>query len=150
MLLSQNWGTPLFDNTQLHVCYISYSCWGTHFLYLSNPPSGIPVPIIPWVGAFSVITNLRMELFQALVGKVWSWSVVLCPPHWLWAQCCRFSEATINSPHSRVLQKTIAQLQQKLFLWIGGRVKVCYISSWHLISLLLKCKYIQLQMGSTF
>merc|ERR1719225_1857731 len=47
--ISQNWGTPLFDNTQLHVCYITYSCWGTHFLYLSNPPSGIPVPIIPWV-----------------------------------------------------------------------------------------------------
>ena len=23
------------------------SCWGTHFLYLSNPPAGIPVPIIP-------------------------------------------------------------------------------------------------------
>ena len=25
----------------------SPSCWGTHFLYLSNPPAGIPVPIIP-------------------------------------------------------------------------------------------------------
>ena len=27
----------------------SPSCWGTHFLYLSNPPSGNLLPIIPWV-----------------------------------------------------------------------------------------------------
>ena len=26
----------------------SPSCWGTHFLYLSNPPSGNLLPIIPW------------------------------------------------------------------------------------------------------
>ena len=26
----------------------SPSCWGTHFLYLSNPPSGYLLPIIPW------------------------------------------------------------------------------------------------------
>ena len=25
------------------------SCWGTHFLYLSNTPSGNLLPIIPWV-----------------------------------------------------------------------------------------------------
>ena len=23
-------------------------CWGNHFLYLSNPPSGNLLPIIPW------------------------------------------------------------------------------------------------------
>ena len=27
----------------------SPSCWGTHFLYISNPPSGNLPPIIPWV-----------------------------------------------------------------------------------------------------
>ena len=26
----------------------SPSCWGIHFLYLSNPPSGNLLPIIPW------------------------------------------------------------------------------------------------------
>ena len=30
----------------------SPSCWGTHFLYLSNPPAGIPVPIIPCMEHF--------------------------------------------------------------------------------------------------
>ena len=40
-------GLPCLITRQLHVCCISYSCWGTHFLYLSNPPAGIPVPIIP-------------------------------------------------------------------------------------------------------
>ena len=29
----------------------SPSCLGTHFLYLSNPPSGNLLPIIPWHGA---------------------------------------------------------------------------------------------------
>ena len=28
--------------------FTSPSCWGTHFLYLSNPPSGNLLPIIPW------------------------------------------------------------------------------------------------------
>ena len=27
----------------------SANCWGTHFLYLSNPPSGNLLPIIPWL-----------------------------------------------------------------------------------------------------
>ena len=27
----------------------STSCWGSHYLYLSNPPSGNLLPIIPWV-----------------------------------------------------------------------------------------------------
>ena len=30
----------------------SPSCWGTHFLYLSNPPSGNLLPIIPCACAF--------------------------------------------------------------------------------------------------
>ena len=44
--ISQNWGTPLFDNTAAASPTV---VGGTHFLYLSNPPSGIPVPIIPWL-----------------------------------------------------------------------------------------------------
>ena len=47
---------------RLHVCYIS-SCWGTHFLYLSNPPSASFLPIIPWVtitiSSWHVITGDR-------------------------------------------------------------------------------------------
>ena len=32
----------------LHCLFTSPNCWGTHFLYLSNPPSGNLLPIIPW------------------------------------------------------------------------------------------------------
>ena len=31
-------------------------CWGTHFLYLSNPPSGNLLPIIPWL-AYCLIAS---------------------------------------------------------------------------------------------
>ena len=31
----------------------SPSCWGTHFLYLSNPKSGNLLPIIPWIFSYS-------------------------------------------------------------------------------------------------
>ena len=51
----------------------SSSCWGTHFLYLSNPPAGIPVPIIPWslwitMGHLRVtIGHLRVTVGHPLV-----------------------------------------------------------------------------------
>ena len=32
----------------------SPSCWGTHFLYISNPPSGNLLPIIPWLCVFLI------------------------------------------------------------------------------------------------
>ena len=40
---------PIGRLSPLHCLFISPSCWGTHFLYLSNPPSGNLLPIIPWV-----------------------------------------------------------------------------------------------------
>ena len=43
------------------------SCWGTHFLYLSNPPAGIPVPIIPWVVAAFNQEKALVEAFSVIV-----------------------------------------------------------------------------------
>ena len=38
---------PIGRLSPLHCLFTSPSCWGTHFLYLSNPPSGNLLPIIP-------------------------------------------------------------------------------------------------------
>merc|ERR1711952_4001 len=46
--ISQNWGTPLFDNTAAACLRHLLQFWGSHFLYLGDSPSGMPVPIIPW------------------------------------------------------------------------------------------------------
>ena len=40
---------PIGQMSPLSCLFTSPSCWGTHFLYLSNPPSGnLLLPIIPW------------------------------------------------------------------------------------------------------
>ena len=94
-------GLPCLIAWQLHVCCISYSWWGTHFLYLSNPPSGIPVPIIPWhhystkrkyILFNSQVFNLFANILVAYACMWWvrmsSSSVVL-----LWYMCgSRYSE----------------------------------------------------------
>ena len=38
---------PIGRLSPLSCLFTSLSCWGTHFLYLSNPPSGNLLPIIP-------------------------------------------------------------------------------------------------------
>ena len=39
---------PICWLSPLSCSFTSPSCWGTHFLYLSNHPSGNLLPIIPW------------------------------------------------------------------------------------------------------
>ena len=66
----------MFDNTQLHVCYFSYSCWGTHFLYLSNPPSVSFLPIIPGTGA-SLVTCHHSHIISPIPSEE-------CDPREVW------------------------------------------------------------------
>ena len=43
----------------LVITITSPSCWGAHFLYLSNPPYGNLLPIIPWYQGWRVVLMLR-------------------------------------------------------------------------------------------
>ena len=45
----------------------SPSCWGTHFLYLSNPPSGNLLPILPWCKSYYQKTN-PFPVFPPLIS----------------------------------------------------------------------------------
>ena len=44
----------------------SPSCWGTHFLYLSNPPTGNLLPIIPWVAYY----YLRIPMIDIVPSRL--------------------------------------------------------------------------------
>ena len=75
------------------VTTITYpSCWGTHFLYLSNPPSGNLLPIIPC----SRHTQLQTRTTRAVdttqqIYKFHFWS-------WAWGLCVVWSLAGWNIP----------------------------------------------------
>ena len=47
----------------------SPSCWGTHFLYLSNPPSGNLLPIIPWANNRHEYVNQTVTSCNVVRGQ---------------------------------------------------------------------------------
>ena len=101
------------------------SCWGTHFLYLSNPPSGNLLPIIPWVSLSAIfirnMTGLSLidtwysiylmfifldEVFMLQTVAVLTGSIAsagrstCCSPAGSWALCRRCTRPSAARPCS--------------------------------------------------
>ena len=58
---------------ELVTTIMSPSCLGTHILYLSNPPSGNLLPIIPWIDSLVKQSSLKQPIrkgFVELVGEL--------------------------------------------------------------------------------
>ena len=66
----------------------SPSCWGTHFLYLSNPPSGNLLPIIPWPGRQPQCSDCRPhpapQLLCLQTGTLSAIKVKISIEHFTW------------------------------------------------------------------
>ena len=64
---------PTGQLSPLPFLFTSPGCWGTHFLYLSSPPSGNLLPIIPWVKLihFSVmLLNYKLIELNGTSNKI--------------------------------------------------------------------------------
>ena len=78
----------------------SPSCWGTHFLYLSNLPSGNLLPIIPWTGVLVSIVSQCEAKLRVVDG----WVV-----HSVQMQCS--GDNTVTVTHSPTLHRA----------WLGSQ-----------------------------
>ena len=66
----------------LHCLFTSPSCWWTHSLYLSNPPSGNLLPIIPWFTCSQSDVYMMIHMVMWCESSKMGWSTQHRAPWW--------------------------------------------------------------------